>query len=193
MRAKGLGARVIVTEIDPVKAIEAVFDGYTVLPMKEAAKEGDIFLTLTGCKDVITKEHFDVMKNGAILANAGHFDVEINKDELNAGSSSVKVVRKNIEEFTWKNGTKIYLLAEGRLVNLAAGDGHPTEIMDLSFAMQTKAVLYVLENATKLENKVYTLPAEIDQEVAALKLKAMGFGVDFLSEEQKEYLSKTPS
>ena len=133
------------------------------------------------------------MKNGAILANAGHFDVEINKDELNAGSSSVKVVRKNIEEFTWKNGTKIYLLAEGRLVNLAAGDGHPTEIMDLSFAMQTKAVLYVLENATKLENKVYTLPAEIDQEVAALKLKAMGFGVDFLSEEQKEYLSKTPS
>lgn len=193
MRAKGLGARVIVTEIDPVKAIEAVFDGYTVLPMKEAAKEGDIFLTLTGCKDVITKEHFDVMKNGAILANAGHFDVEINKDELHAGSSSVKVVRKNIEEFTWKNGTKIYLLAEGRLVNLAAGDGHPTEIMDLSFAMQTKAVLYVLENATKLENKVYTLPAEIDQEVAALKLKAMGFGVDFLSEEQKEYLSKTPS
>ena len=193
MRAKGLGARVIVTEIDPVKAIEAVFDGYTVLPMKEAAKEGDIFLTLTGCKDVITKEHFDVMKNGAILANAGHFDVEINKDELNAGSSSVKVVRKNIEEFTWKNGTKIYLLAEGRLVNLAAGDGHPTEIMDLSFAMQTKAVLYVLENANKLENKVYTLPAEIDQEVAALKLKAMGFGVDFLSEEQKEYLSKTPS
>ena len=193
MRAKGLGARVIVTEIDSVKAIEAVFDGYTVLPMKEAAKEGDIFLTLTGCKDVITKEHFDVMKNGAILANAGHFDVEINKDELNAGSSSVKVVRKNIEEFTWKNGTKIYLLAEGRLVNLAAGDGHPTEIMDLSFAMQTKAVLYVLENANKLENKVYTLPAEIDQEVAALKLKAMGFGVDFLSEEQKEYLSKTPS
>ena len=193
MRAKGLGARVIVTEIDPVKAIEAVFDGYTVLPMKEAAKEGDIFLTLTGCKDVITKEHFDVMKNGAILANAGHFDVEINKDELNAGSSSVKIVRKNIEEFTWKNGTKIYLLAEGRLVNLAAGDGHPTEIMDLSFAMQTKAVLYVLENANKLENKVYTLPAEIDQEVAALKLKAMGFGVDFLSEEQKEYLSKTPS
>lgn len=193
MRAKGLGARVIITEIDPVKAIEAVFDGFTVLPMTEAAKEGDIFLTLTGCKDVITEEHFSSMKEGAILANAGHFDVEINKEELEKESTSRKTVRKNIEEFLLKNGKKIYLLAEGRLVNLAAGDGHPTEIMDLSFAMQVKSVLYILENHKNLEKKVYTLPKEIDEEIALSKLHAMGFELDTLSKEQKEYLEQTPS
>jgi adenosylhomocysteinase len=193
MRAKGLGANVVITEVDPIKAIEAVFDGFSVLPMEEAAKIGDIFLTLTGCKDVITSEHFSKMKNGALMANAGHFDVEINKKELEADSISKKVVRKNIEEYTLENGNKVYLLAEGRLVNLAAGDGHPTEIMDLSFAMQTKAVLYILEKSGQLENKVYTLPKEIDQEVALFKLTAMGFKIDELTVTQRKYLEETPS
>lgn len=193
MRAKGLGAHVIITEIDPIKAIEAIFDGFAVMPMKEAAKHGDIFLTLTGCKDIITKEHYLLMKNHVILANAGHFDVEINKEDLKAESTSQKIVRKNIEEYTLRNGNKIYLLAEGRLVNLAAGDGHPTEIMDLSFAMQTKAVLYLLENSGKLNKQVYVLPKELDQEIALFKLNAMGFQLDQLSAEQKEYLEKTPT
>ena len=193
MRAKGLGANVVITEVDPIKAIEAVFDGFSVLPMEEAAKIGDIFLTLTGCKDVITREHFSKMKNGALMANAGHFDVEINKDELEAASISKKVVRKNIEEYTLKGGNKIYLLAEGRLVNLAAGDGHPAEIMDLSFAMQAKAVLYILEKSAQLEKKVYTLPKEIDEEIAFFKLTAMGFKIDELTSAQKKYLEETPS
>ena len=193
MRGKGLGANVVITEVDPIKAIEAVFDGFSVLPMEEAAKIGDIFLTLTGCKDVITREHFSKMKNGALMANAGHFDVEINKDELEAASISKKVVRKNIEEYTLKGGNKIYLLAEGRLVNLAAGDGHPAEIMDLSFAMQAKAVLYILEKSAQLEKKVYTLPKEIDEEIAFFKLTAMGFKIDELTSAQKKYLEETPS
>jgi adenosylhomocysteinase len=188
MRAKGLGANVIVTEIDPIKAIEAVFDGFRVMPMDEAAKHGDIFVTLTGCKDVIRREHFAVMKSGAVMANAGHFDVEINKIHLQALAVTRKTVRKNIEEFILDNGNKLYLLAEGRLVNLAAGDGHPTEVMDLSFALQAQSVLYILENAGKLNNKVYNLPYDVDQKIAALKLKAMGIAVDALTPEQYAYL-----
>ncbi len=188
MRAKGLGANVIVTEIDPIKAIEAVFDGFTVLPMQAAAARGDIFVTLTGCKDVIRREHMEVMKPGAIMANAGHFDVEINKEELAALAKTRRVVRKNIEEFLLADGRKLYLLAEGRLVNLAAGDGHPTEIMDLSFAMQTLAVLHIAQNHGAMENKVHTVTAEMDNRIAALKLNAMGFSIDRLSPAQEEYL-----
>lgn len=188
MRAKGLGANVIITEIDPVKAIEAVFDGFQVMPMKQAAALGDIFVTLTGCKDVIIGEHFANMKSGALLANAGHFDVEINKEDLARLAVSIRKVRKNIEEFTMQDGRKIYLLAEGRLVNLAAGDGHPTEIMDLSFAMQALSVLYILENHAKMENTVHKLPHELDLKVAALKLQAMNIAIDQLTAEQFNYL-----
>ncbi len=191
MRAKGLGARVIVTEIDPIKAIEAVFDGFTVLPMVEAAKEGDIFVTLTGCKDVLTKDHFPLMKEGAILSNAGHFDVEINKTDLMDCSVSRKTVRRNIEEFLLITGQRVYLLAEGRLVNLASGDGHPTEIMDLSFALQAKAVLHLLANHAELEKAVYTLPREVDEEIAHLKLLATGLSIDRLSPEQHRYLTES--
>ena len=188
MRAKGLGANVIVTEVDPIKAIEAVFDGFRVMPMEEAAAQGDIFVTLTGCKDVIRSQHFAVMKSGAIMANSGHFDVEINKEELAGCAVSRRTVRKNIEEFVMNDGRKIYLLAEGRLVNLAAGDGHPTEIMDLSFAMQAMAVLYIAERHAELGNKVYNLPQELNIKVAALKLRSIGVDIDTLTEEQKHYL-----
>lgn len=190
MRAKGLGANVIVTEIDPIKAIEAVFDGFQVMKMEEAARCGDIFVTLTGCKDVIRKEHFSVMKSGTIMANAGHFDVEISKTDLKEMCASYRTVRKNIEEFCMPDGRKVYLLAEGRLVNLAAGDGHPTEIMDLSFAMQALAVLHILNYHSNLSNEVYTLPDELNSRVAMLKLQAMGISVDQLTAEQKEYLAK---
>ena len=188
MRAKGLGANVIVTEIDPVKAAEAAFDGFGVMPMAEAARKGDFFVTLTGCADVIRREHFAVMKSGAMLANAGHFDVEINKLHLAEMAISKRSVRKNIEEYALADGRKLYLLAEGRLVNLAAGDGHPTEIMDLSFAMQTLAILHILQNHQDMKPEVYTLPAELDQQVAALKIRAMGIAIDTLSDEQKRYL-----
>lgn len=190
MRAKGLGANVIITEIDPIKAIEAVFDGFQVMPMIEAAPIGDIFVTLTGCKDVITQEHMAIMKSGAVMANSGHFDVEINKDHLAKLAVTVRKVRKNIEEFTMNDGRKLYLLAEGRLVNLAAGDGHPTEIMDLSFAMQALSTLYILENHKNLENGVHKMPLELDMKVAALKLKTMGTKIDYLTEEQKHYISQ---
>lgn len=190
MRAKGLGANVIVTEIDPIKAAEAAFDGFLVMPMLEAAQQGNIFVTLTGCNDVISREHFAVMKSGAILANAGHFDVEINKQELLAMASSRRIVRKNIEEFALPDGRKIYLLAEGRLVNLAAGDGHPTEIMDLSFAMQTLSVLHILNHHAELKHEVYTLPPELDQRIAALKIKAMGIEIDSLTPQQLRYLNE---
>lgn len=191
MRAKGLGANVIVTEIDPIKAAEAAFDGFAVMPMAEAAKRGDIFVTLTGCIDVIRREHFAVMKSGAILANAGHFDVEINKVHLAEMAVSKRGVRKNIEEYALADGRKLYLLAEGRLVNLAAGDGHPTEIMDLSFAMQTLSILHIMHNHQNLKNEVHNLPAELDQQVASLKIKAMGISIDALSEEQKRYLNES--
>ena len=190
MRAKGLGANVIVTEVDPIKGIEAVFDGFRVMPMQEAAKHGDIFVTVTGCKDVITKPHMEVMKNGAVMCNAGHFDVETNKHHLEELSVAAPYeVRKNIMTYTMADGRKLNLLGEGRLVNLACGDGHPIEIMDLSFAMQFLAMKYLLDHKGQLENKLYVLPEELNTEIAALKLQAMGAGIDTLSEEQKAYLA----
>ena len=191
MRAKGLGANVIVTEVDPIKAIEAVFDGFRVMPMYEAAKEGDFFVTVTGCKDVITKEHIKVMKDGAVLANAGHFDVEINIPDLEELSVVPSYeVRKNIRTYTMSDGRKINLLGEGRLVNLACGDGHPVEIMDLSFAMQFLAMKYLLDNKGKLSNNLYTLPDELNNEIAALKLECIGLNIDKLTEEQNFYLNQ---
>lgn len=189
MRAKGLGANVIVTEIDPIKGIEAVFDGFRVMPMREAAKYGDFFVTVTGCKDVITKEHFPLMKDGAVLANAGHFNVEINVKDLEAMTvEPAYEVRKNITTYTMPDGKKINLLGEGRLVNLACGDGHPVEVMDLSFAMQFLAMKYLLEHKGELQNNLYVLPEELNTEIAALKLEAMGAGIDTLTPEQYAYL-----
>ena len=185
MRAKGLGANVIVTEVDPIKAIEAVFDGFRVMPMIDAAKVGDIFLTVTGDKDVITGEHFPLMKSGAILANAGHFDVEINIPQLESQSVGRKTVRANVEEFLQSDGRKIYLLAQGRLVNLASGDGHPAEIMDLSFAVQFFSIAHILHNHAKLDNKVYLIPDEISTQIAEIKL---GVKIDSLTDAQKNYL-----
>lgn len=190
MRAKGMGAIVVVTEIDPIKAIEAVMDGFTVMPMDEAAKIGDIFVTLTGCADVITEKHFNVMKDGVLLANSGHFDVEINKTELASLSKRIWDRKPNIKGYELKDGRIINLLAEGRLVNLAAGNGHPAEIMDMSFAIQAKSLEYLAKNKGKLEKKLYAVPQETDMAVAALKLSTMGISIDSLTEAQKEYLSK---
>jgi len=190
MRAKGMGAVVIVTEIDPIKAIEAVMDGFTVMPMDEAAKVGDIFVTLTGCSDVITEKHFKVMKDGVLLANSGHFDVEINKSQLESLSSEVFERKPNIMGYRMADGRIINLLAEGRLVNLAAGNGHPAEIMDMSFAIQAKSLEFLAKNKGKLEKKLYSVPAETDRAVAELKLRSMNVAIDALTPEQKEYLSK---
>lgn len=190
MRAKGLGANVVITEVDPIKAIEAVFDGFRVMSMEEAAKIGDIFLTLTGCDNVINEKHFALMKDGAMMANSGHFDVEINKVDLLKKSVSHRPVRKNIEEYVQKDGRKLYLLAEGRLVNLAAGDGHPAEIMDLSFGVQFFSALHILNHHQEMENKVYLMPEEINTKIAQIKLKALGVELDELTEEQKAYLAK---
>ncbi|MFA6074438.1 MAG: adenosylhomocysteinase [Negativicutes bacterium] len=190
MRAKGLGANVTVTEVDPIKAIEAVFDGFRVMTMLDAARIGDIFVTVTGNIDVIRAEHFAVMKNGAILSNAGHFDVEISKPDLVAITKEKTMARNNIEQYKLNDDRKIYLLAEGRLVNLAAGDGHPAEIMDLSFAMQCVAVRYLLQNQGKLENKVHVLPPELDMMVARLKLETAGVGIDSLTAKQDEYMQR---
>lgn len=188
MKAKGLGANVIICEIDPIKAIEAHMDGFHVMKSLEAAKLGDIFVTVTGCEKVLTGEHYKVMKNGALLANAGHFDVEIWKPDLEELCSEKKIMRNNIMGYVMEDGRIINLLAEGRLVNLAAGDGHPAEIMDMSFALQALAAKYIYENGHKLENKVYEVPDEIDKKVAEMKLKGMGISIDILTDEQKEYL-----
>ncbi|MDN9012484.1 adenosylhomocysteinase [Brevibacillus laterosporus] len=188
MRAKGLGAKVIVTEIDAIKAVEAYMDGFEVMSMDEAAKLGDYFVTVTGNRDIIRKAHFESMKDGAILSNAGHFDVEVNKVELNDISTSKRVVRKDIEEFVLQNGRKIYLLAEGRLVNLAAGDGHPAEIMDMTFALQAVGLEYVSKNYEAIGKKVLNVPYELDETVARYKLEALGKNIDKLTPEQKEYL-----
>ena len=190
MRAKGMGAVVVITEIDPVKAIEAVMDGFTVMPMDEAARVGDIFVTLTGCADVITENHFKVMKDGVLLANSGHFDVEINKAQLESLSVRTWDRKPNIKGYEMADGRIINLLAEGRLVNLAAGNGHPAEIMDMSFAIQAKSLEYLALNRGKLEKKLYSVPVEIDAAVAMLKLRTMGIAIDSLTDEQKEYLSK---
>lgn len=188
LRAKGLGARVIVCEVDPIKANEAWMDGYLVMPMLEASKVGDIFITVTGNKDVITKDHFQVMKSGAILCNAGHFDVEVNRIELAALSESQRTVRPNIEEYVLADDKRIYLLAEGRLVNLAAGDGHPAEVMDMTFALQALSLRYLADNAGKLEPRVFSVPTEIDKRVALLRLESLNLNIDILSKEQEQYL-----
>ena len=190
MRAKGMGAVVIITEIDPVKAIEAVMDGFTVMPMDEAAKIGDLFVTMTGCADVLTEKHFSVMKDGVLLSNSGHFDVEINKKEL--AKMAAKVVRRkpNIDGYYMPDGRIINLLAEGRLVNLAAGNGHPAEIMDMSFAIQARSLEYLAKNKGKFEKKLYSVPAEIDSAVARMKLETLGVRIDTLTDEQIAYMSK---
>lgn len=190
MRAKGLGAHVIVTEVDPIKAVEAVFDGFDVMPMDDAAPLGDIFLTVTGDINVVVERHFLKMKNGAICANAGHFDVEVSKKDLDRICTSHYEARKNIEGYVLPNGKTVYLMAEGRLVNLAAGDGHPAEIMDLSFAMQALAAEYLCDHAGELQAHLYLLPRELDQRVAEIKLHSMGYRIDALTQEQQDYLNQ---
>ncbi len=188
MRAKALGAHVTVCEISPFKAIEAVMDGYKVAPMVEAAKYGDIFITATGCCDVVDQEAIRNLKDGAVLCNAGHFDVEVNKKYLETVCAEKYSARNNIDCYVMEDGRKLYLLAEGRLVNLAAGDGHPAEIMDTSFAMQLLCAEYVAKNHSKMANKVYDVPAHLDAEVGRMKLESMGYSIDQLTDEQKKYL-----
>jgi len=189
MRARGLGARVVITEVNPLKALEALMDGYEVLPIAQAAKIGDIFCTLTGDINVIREEHFPVMKDGAILSNSGHFNVEIEITALERLSTGRRQIRDFVEEFTLKNGRRIYLLAEGRLVNLAAAEGHPSAVMDMSFANQALAAEFISKNHQKFEKKVYPVPLEIDKEIARLKLAAMGTAIDTLTPEQEKYLA----
>jgi adenosylhomocysteinase len=189
MRAKGMGSNVIVTEIDPMKAMEASMDGFLVMPMSKAAAIGDIFVTLTGDINVLDGRHFKLMKDGAIVANSGHFNCEINIEALKKMSRSVKTVRDFVEEYALTNGKKIYLLGEGRLINLAAAEGHPASVMDMSFANQALAAEYMVENADKLEKKVYSVPEDIDKEIARLKLKSMGITIDTLTPEQQKYLA----
>lgn len=188
LRARGLGARVVICEIDPVKANEAWLDGHEVLPMHKAASLADFFITVTGNKNVIRKEHLAIMKDGAVLANAGHFDVEISKPDLADLAVSKRLARPNIEEFTLKDGKKVYLLAEGRLVNLAAGDGHPIEVMDMSFALQALSLEYLTKDI-QLENLVHNVPEEIDNKVARMKLESLGLEIDSLTQEQEKYLA----
>lgn len=188
MRAKGLGARVVVTEIDPVKAIEAVMDGFDVMPMKEAAKIGDFFVTVTGCDKVIDEEDFAVMKDGAILSNAGHFDCEIDMAKLREIAVEVREQRQNIMGYKLPTGQWIFVIGEGRLVNLAAGDGHPAEIMDMSFAIQALSAKYLVENAGKLTEKLISVPVAVDKDVASRKLAFMGKTIDVLTKEQEQYL-----
>ena len=188
MRAKGLGAKVVVTEIDSIKAIEAHMDGFTVLPMIEAAKVGDFFITVTGNYEVIRKEHMLHMKDGAILANAGHFDVEVSKPGLDEISVSKRTVRTNIEEYTTNDGRRLYLLGEGRLVNLSAGDGHPAEIMDTTFALQALSLQYINEHYKELSPQILNVPQSVDEKVATLKLQSEGIVIDELTEEQRKYL-----
>lgn len=190
MRAKGMGAVVVVTEIDPVKAIEAVMDGFTVMPMDEAAKIGDLFVTLTGCADVLVRRHFEVMKDGALLANSGHFDVEINKRDLQSLAVETRTRKPNIVGYRMADGRVLNLLAEGRLVNLAAGNGHPAEIMDMSFGIQAKSLAYLAAFGRDLEHRVYPVPPQIDREVADIKLRAMRIAIDALTPEQEAYLAR---
>ena len=188
MRAKGMGASVIVTEVDPIKAMEAVMDGFKVMPMKQAAKVGDIFVTVTGCDNVIGPEEFLLMKDGAICCNAGHFDVEVAVAKLREMAVSHAPARGNIEAYTLENGRRIYIIAEGRLVNLAAGDGHPAEIMDMSFAIQAMSAKYLAENKGRLQRKLNNVPREVDEDIARRKLAHWGIEIDTLTEEQHKYL-----
>jgi adenosylhomocysteinase len=190
MRAKGLGANVIVTEVQPLRALEAVMDGYRVMPMAEAASQGDVFITSTGDISVIDRHHFEVMKDGAIIANSGHFNVEINIPALEEmAEGPPRRVRPSVDEYTLPDGRHIHLLAEGRLVNLAAAEGHPSAVMDMSFANQALSAEYMLHHAEELERTVYTVPEEIDQRIARLKLRAMGIEIDVLTPEQEKYLA----
>jgi adenosylhomocysteinase len=189
MRANGMGAQVIIIEVDPMKALEAVMDGYQVMPMKEAAEVGDIFITLTGGMNVISTEEFPLMKDGAILANSGHFNVEINIGALEKLSVNKNKIREYIEEYTLENGKKINLLAEGRLLNLSAAEGHPASVMDMSFANQALSAEYLVKEGENLQKKVYCVPEVIDKEIARLKLESMGIKIDKLTEEQERYLS----
>jgi adenosylhomocysteinase len=188
-RARGAGAEVIVTEVDPTKALEAVMDGFRVMSMEEAAKLGDVFCTVTGNKNVLAKHHFELMKDGAIIANSGHFNVEIDIPSLEKLSSSKRTTRNFVDEYSLKDGRRINLLGEGRLINLAAAEGHPASVMDMSFANQALCLEYMVNNHTTLEKKVHTVPAELDKRVAKLKLESMGIKIDRLTPEQEEYLA----
>lgn len=188
MRASGLGAKVIITEVDPLRALEAVMDGYQVMPMEKAAAIGDFFCTLTGDIHVLRKEHFEKMKDGAIICNSGHFNVEIDLDALSGMSSSARPIRDYVEEFALQDGRRLYVLGEGRLINLAAAEGHPSSVMDMSFANQALCSEYMVKNHASLKNLVYTVPADIDKEIARLKLASMGVDIDVLTAEQDTYL-----
>lgn len=189
MRARGMGANVIVTEIDPIKAIEALMDGFRVMSMAEAAQIGDVFVTVTGNKSVIARDHFDRLKNGAIISNSGHFNVEIDLETLGRMASSRRQTREFVEEYVMRDGRKIYVLGEGRLINLAAAEGHPASVMDMSFANQAMAAEYMVQNHAKLERKVHSVPEELDKQVARMKLEAMGVKIDRLTPEQEHYLA----
>jgi adenosylhomocysteinase len=189
MRARGMGSNVIVTEIDPLPALEAVMDGFRVIPMAEAARIGDIFVTVTGDLNVIDRQHFEVMKDGAIVANSGHFNVEINIPALEEMSTNKRLVRPFVDQYLLSDGRRINLLGEGRLINLASAEGHPASVMDMSFANQALSAEYIVRNSDKLEKKVYSVPDEIDREIARLKLEAMGITIDTLTEEQVKYLN----
>jgi len=189
MRAKGMGAKVIITEVNPLRALEATMDGFQVMPIAQAAKIGDFFVTVSGDINVIRKEHFLLMKDGAILANSGHFDVEIDKKSLQKMAKSVRKIREFVDEYVLENNRRIYLLGEGRLINLAAAEGHPSSVMDMSFANQALTADYLVKEGDKLEKKVYSVPEHIDREIARLKLKSMGIEIDTLTSEQEKYLS----
>ncbi|MBI4982136.1 MAG: adenosylhomocysteinase [Candidatus Omnitrophica bacterium] len=189
MRAKGLGAKAIVVEVDPLKALEACMDGFEVMPIKDAAKIGDIFVTVTGDINVIRGEHFKVMKDGAIVANSGHFNVEIDIDSLKKMAKSRRPTRDFVDEYTLNSGHRIYILGEGRLINLAAAEGHPAQVMDMSFANQALGAEYMVKNYKELNNDVYSVPSDIDKNIAALKLKSMGIKIDVLTPEQEKYLA----
>ncbi|OQX91853.1 MAG: adenosylhomocysteinase [candidate division Zixibacteria bacterium 4484_95] len=188
-KARGMGAKVVVTEVDPLKALEATMDGFKVMPMKKAALSGDVFITLTGDVNVITKEHFLLMKDGALVANSGHFNVEIDINSLKKIARKVRTIRPNVQEFILPGGKRIFLLGEGRLINLAAAEGHPASVMDMSFANQALGAEYLLKNSGRMERKVYPVPAVIDNFIAKLKLQSMGIQIDKLTREQKQYLS----
>ena len=188
LRAKAMGANVIVCEVDPLKALEAAMEGYRVMPIAQAAKEGDLFLTVTGDKHVVDIEHLLSMKDGAFVANAGHFDWEVNVGDLKAYATEIKQIRPNLEEYKLNNGKSIYVLAQGRLVNLSAAEGHPASVMDMSFANQALGMEFIVKNKGKLENKLHTLPHEVDVKIAELKLQSMGISIDKLTPEQEEYL-----
>jgi adenosylhomocysteinase len=189
MRAKGMGANVVVTEINPLRALEATMDGFMVMPLTKAATIGDFFCTLTGDKHVIDKKHFLLMKDGAIVSNSGHFNVELNLEALARLTKSRRQMREFVEEYRLKNGKRIYVLGEGRLINLTAAEGHPSSVMDMSFANQALAAEYLLKKGRQLSKQVYGVPTEIDEMIAKMKLKSMGIKIDTLTEEQKEYLS----